>query len=133
MARGRPSGAVSDKLAPFSKFTEAGGGTTLSRFAVLGARSVVILWKADSGTPTITIGAYVHPNATRETTLANLDLVLNSNGATVAAGQNNYIFASNAAGANVANAAEVPLGVQELDVQVAGNVVNLDVMTIILY
>ena len=124
-------GSITNLL--FSKFTEAGGATTLRRFEILGARHVCILWKADSGTPTITIGGYVHPNATRDTTLTNWDLVTKSNGASVAAGQNNYIYPSAAAADLVTPAADCVIGLQELDVQVAGNVTNLDVEVVILF
>lgn len=129
---GRPAGAVCDNL--FKNHTEAGGATTARRFAVEGARSVVIIWKADSGTPTMTIGAYVHSKSARNTTLTDYDLVAKGpNGATVAAGQCTYIYPSAAAADIVTPAAEVPLGIMELDVSAAGNVTNLDVKTIVLY
>lgn len=128
---GRPAGAVADKL--FSGFSETGGGTTLRRFSVEGARSVVVIWKADSGTPTMSIGFYVHPKATRETVAANLGMASLQQGASVVAGQNNYIYTSAAAGEVVTPACEVPLGIVEMDVSAAGNVGNLDVKYIILY
>lgn len=125
---GRPFGAVTEKL--FSNHTQAAADTTLRRFNVSGARSVVIIWKADSGTPTMTIGSYVHEKSARDATLTNVDLAVVSNGATVAAGQNNYIVVDPTA---VPSASDVPLGIRELDVQAAGAVTNLDVITIVLY
>src|SRR5467141_1779083 len=130
MGLGRASGAACYYLQPFSKFTEAGGGTTLARFAMEGAKSVIIIWKADSGTPTMTIGAYMHPKSTRETTLANVLLANVQTGATVAAGQSNVIHVTTT---QVPSSSPIALPVQELDVQAVGNVTNLDVKLFVLY
>lgn len=127
---GRPAGAVCQALTPFSKFTEAGGATTKAIFAVEGARSVTILWKADSGTPTMTVGMYVHPNSTRETTPGNVKLTSVTTGASVAAGQSVVVFPATA---DFASASDIAIPVQQMDVQVAGNVTNLDVKIIVLY
>lgn len=125
---GRPNGAVTEKL--FSNHTQAAADTTLRRFSVCGARSVVVIWKADSGTPTMTIGAYVHEESARDTTLTNSGLGSEIRGATVVAGQSNYIFVD---GEAILSASDIPLGIRELDVQAAGAVVNLDVITIVMY
>lgn len=129
MALGRPAGAVIEKL---PSLTISDGSTApVKRFTVIGARSVAIQWKADSGTPTITIGAYVHPNATRDTTVADYGLKKVTLGSTVAAGQVTYIYIDTTLVATPAS--ELVFGVQELDIQVAGNVTNLDVRTVVLY
>lgn len=128
---GRPSGAVCDNL--FKNFTVTDGSTTLRRFAMEGARSVCIIWKADSGTPSISIGAYIHPKAARESTHLALGIQGVSQGGTVAAGGSYTMYPAAAAGEFITPAADLPLGCVELDVQVAGNVVNFDVKTIVMY
>ena len=114
-------------------FSETGGGTTVRRFSVLGAKSVMILYKADSGTPTITVGAYVMPKATRDTTLTNYDLLSKVGGGSVANGNYIAVYPSNAAADFVTNAAEILMPIAELDVSVAGNVTNLEVKICVLY
>lgn len=114
-------------------FIETGGATTVRRFDVLGARSVMILWKCTSGTPTITVGGYVHPLATRDATLTNFDCLSKSGGASVAAGQYFAVYPSNAAGDFATPASELVLPLQELDISVAGNVVGFEARAIVLY
>lgn len=116
----------------FYGFSETAGGTTTRRFSVLGAKSVTIMWKSVTGTPTITIGGYVHPKATRDATLTNYDCVTKlGGGAAVTDGQYAVVYASAAAADFVTPAGDIIMPLAELDIRAAGNCTGFDVTVLV--
>lgn len=124
-------GALIETLDGLSNLTQGASDTVERRFSTRGARSVSIRWKATSGTPTISNGIYTHHGSARSTTLTDLDLLSNTSGASVAAGQVVTFWPDPAVFTSLSN--EVPFPAAEMDVRVAGAVVGLNVQIEVLY